>query len=486
MIFLAFSTLTVKFAGLLFKIPLTALLGESGMGYFNSAYTLFTWFYVTATSGLPVSCAIMVSGEKQRGNFANIKRIFRLTLIIFTVLGLLSSGMMIFGADFFASLMKVEKSRFAMIAIAPTLFFICQSSALRGYFQGMGKLVPHGLAQMTEALGKLFLGLALAKYALSLGKSVEEAAAYAAFGLTVGVALGMLVLYLSLSFVHNDECKITESDRNIVKELIKNSLPITLTACISGLSGLLDSLLLTRGLHSLGFSQSEAAAVWGNYSSLALPMFNLPPVLIYPLLYSLTPEISRLLAAKDNCAAAEKCRKTLELSVAVAIPCAVGLAVFAEPILRLFFAEDLAVRGAKMLILLAPSSFLLCIFGNFNIILQSCKKSQYSLLATILGILTKTTATILLIPKIGKYAAPISTFLCYLVSIIVSVCALEKTELRGIFSHKFCIRWTVYSAVSVSFAVIIYSKFGILPALFSAVAVYLMLGSKRMIKCFKE
>ena len=51
-VFLTVSNIIVKFAGLLFKIPMTALIGEEGMGYFNSAYTLFTWFYMVSTAGL--------------------------------------------------------------------------------------------------------------------------------------------------------------------------------------------------------------------------------------------------------------------------------------------------------------------------------------------------------------------------------------------------------------------------------------------------
>ena len=89
-------------------------------------------------------------------------------MTIFVILGLLGSAAMIFGAELFADLMKVEKSRLAVIAIAPTLFFICQSAALRGYFQGFGEMGPHALSQIAEAVGKVALGIALAKYALSI------------------------------------------------------------------------------------------------------------------------------------------------------------------------------------------------------------------------------------------------------------------------------------------------------------------------------
>ena len=177
-VFLTVSNIIVKFAGLLFKIPMTALIGEEGMGYFNSAYTLFTWFYMVSTAGLPAASAMMISRALASDKYRETRRIFRLSLVIFLCLGIVTSSVMIFGADFFARLMKVERSAPAIIAIAPTLFFICQSAALRGYFQGCGELRPHALSQTAEALGKLALGVALAKYATGKGASPELTAAW--------------------------------------------------------------------------------------------------------------------------------------------------------------------------------------------------------------------------------------------------------------------------------------------------------------------
>ena len=50
-------------------------------------------------------------------------------------------------------------ANFAMIAIAPTLFFICLSSAYRGYFQGLQNMVPSAVSQVIEAVGKIGIGL---------------------------------------------------------------------------------------------------------------------------------------------------------------------------------------------------------------------------------------------------------------------------------------------------------------------------------------
>lgn len=489
------STIIVKLAGLFFKIPLTALIGEAGMGYFNSAYTLFTWFYMVSTAGLPVAETMLISGARARNNSAQIKRVLRLTMLIFLLLGVVGSGVMLLGAGFFASLMRVERSKLSMMAIAPTLVFICQSAALRGYFQGLGELAPHAVSQVAEALGKLFLGIALAKYALGRGEPIEAAAAYAALGLAIGVAAGTLVLYLSLLFVRESApgarvgSGAPEPTKRILNRLVLTAVPITLSAGLSSFSGLLDSVVMTRRLHDIGLSQLDAAAIWGNYSSLALPMFNLPPVLIYPLVYALMPELTSLLAENkpqslEN--ARERCKKTLMLTAAISLPCALGMAALAEPILALFFDAQLARRGAGMLATLAPSSFLVCLLALTNTMLQACGRERDPLWAMLAGAAVKLASAWTLIPILGKYGTPVSTFLSYLVCVGISIgCIESKTPLTGVFGAGIYIRWFAAALIAVTAAAIAFPLVGTIPAIMIAVGAYALICGVRIIKLLK-
>jgi stage V sporulation protein B len=58
---LTVSTIIVKVIGVLYKIPMLKLLGDEGMGYFNSAYEIYSLFYILATAGLPVAVSILVA-----------------------------------------------------------------------------------------------------------------------------------------------------------------------------------------------------------------------------------------------------------------------------------------------------------------------------------------------------------------------------------------------------------------------------------------
>ena len=99
---LTLSGAAVKVIGMFCKIPLFHILGDVGMGYYNSAYELYTLFFVISTSGLPVALSIMVSESIAGGRTRNTERILRITSIIFVIVGLCGSLIMAFGAETFA------------------------------------------------------------------------------------------------------------------------------------------------------------------------------------------------------------------------------------------------------------------------------------------------------------------------------------------------------------------------------------------------
>lgn len=476
MILLTASGLVVKLAGLFFKLPLTTLIGEEGMGYFNTAYTLFVWFYTLSTSGLPTAEAMMISRAERKT--ADKRKILIVSLLIFLVLGILGTLVMAVGADGFSKLLKAEKSSLPILAVSPVLFFICLSAALRGYFQGIGELRPHAFSQVAEAAGKLFLGVALAKWSIDRGDTPEVAAAWAALGLCGGIAAGFVVLTISYFVTNrqkeNDGSKSELKIVNITKNLAKSAIPITLSASAMSLTSILDTLVMTRRLAETGLSQAETIAIYGNYSSLAVPMFNLPPVLVYPIAYALMPVLSSLYKtpviqngtkrgsewsteARQN--ASSTCVEAARMTMLISLPCVIGMTVLSGNVLSLLFPEELAKRGAMMLTLLAPSSFFVCLLALENTILQAFGREKTALYAVLAGSAVKLVSSWFLIPALGKYGTPVSTFLCYFVICLIDAAAIARytpvNPSSDIFAVKISARPLVSSYISVLFAAMI-------------------------------
>ena len=182
---LTLSTVLVKFVGLIYKIPMLSYLGSEGMGYFHSAYEIYAVFCIIATAGLPVALSVLISASIAEGKKSEAEQIWRVSLGLFVIIGLLGSCAMWGFARPICRWIKSEDALGCILSIAPTLFFVCVSSAIRGYFQGYQKMLPTAISQLLEALGKLVFGLMFARFALQRGACVPELAAAAGWGVTV-------------------------------------------------------------------------------------------------------------------------------------------------------------------------------------------------------------------------------------------------------------------------------------------------------------
>lgn len=437
-IILTVSNLLVKVTGLLFKIPMNYIMGDTGMGYYNSAYSIYTLFYMLSTSGLPVAISVTVSEKRAQGKIGSAKKVFHLALAVFAAIGLLAFALMFFASDKLALLISSELSAMSIAAAAPTILFVCVSGAYRGYFQGCGNMMPTAVSQLIEAIGKLLIGIACALYAIRMGAEIHVVAAYAVFGLTAGSFVGMLYLIIT-GFVRGDRDLVTEheidytSDKtgSIFRRFLAISIPVTLSASVMSLTNTLDTAMIQRILILSGMTAEEATAAYGNYTSLAVPLFNLPPVLIYPIAYSLVPVVAAAAGDGKFEAARDKIRVSLKYALIIGLPCAMGLSALSDPILCLLYNDTSAHAAAMLLTLLAPSSLLVCILAITNSVLQGCGKEKMPVISMLAGGGVKLLSGMLLIKLCGISGAPMSTFLCYLTVTVMNLAfTVRYTKVR--------------------------------------------------------
>lgn len=161
------ATFIVKFINIFFSIPLANFLDDEGMGHFNTAYDIFVFFSVLASSGTPVAIRVLSAWRMHRT--ASAKRIkFSAWHSHCSPASVLSaaSSWRCFPGQFAMLMNQNDRSMYAIAALAPMCFFMSLSSCLRGYFQGRSNMTPTAVSQVLESLIKLFVGIALALYFL--------------------------------------------------------------------------------------------------------------------------------------------------------------------------------------------------------------------------------------------------------------------------------------------------------------------------------
>lgn len=431
------STAIVKIIGLVYKIPMLNLLSEEGMAYFNAAYNIYVMFYMISTAGLPVAISILVSENRVHGNAKNIKKIYRVALALFFVIGLAGMLCMLLLSGQFASMIEMDMSVYCIIAIAPTLFFVCLSSAVRGYFQGHQIMVHTGVSQIIEAVAKMVIGLLFAAWALKQGYDLPVVAAFGVLGLTIGVVLSALYLVLAkivFEAKHKSTNELqtpyTDTAKKIFSRLVKISVPITLSSSVMGVTRIVDTALIASRLQDIGFSVELSTKIYGAYSTLAVPVYNLPPAIISGISLSLVPMLTAAIEAKNR----EKEKMVLSSSLRVcalfAMPCAVGISMFSRPILELLFAgQTWAVdTAAPLLSVLGIAVLFASMMTVTNAILQAYGQERKPIISMAVGCTVNIVFNYLLIGSetFNIYGAPLSTLLCTATVMILNCFFIKK------------------------------------------------------------
>ena len=433
---LTLSSLTVKVIGLFYRIPLLNYLGTEGMGYFNTAYELYALFCVISTAGLPVAMSVLIAAFEAEGNTRDAGRVFRVSLALFAGVGGVGT-LLLWGLSApFAALLGSPLSAACMRAISPTVFLICLSSAFRGYFQGRRSMLPTAISQVMEAAGKLFLGLAFAGLALSRGESLPVAAAYAVLGLTVGTALSVVYLLCHKTLTDRlaplPAVSADGEARPILKPLLATAIPVTVSAGVISLTKCIDLALILRRLQAVGYTASEATALYGCYSTLAVPVFNILPSLTTSVALSATPALSA--ALREGKAGIPALKKTaasaLGVTLLLAFPAALGISVFAEDILALLFRgqPEAVAQATPWLSCLGLSVPAACLTTVTGAMLQAAGKAHKPIISMLLGVGAKTVTAYILLGREGwgMAGAPVSSLLCDTVIVVCNLIFIAR------------------------------------------------------------
>lgn len=433
---LTLSVVVVKVIGLVYKIPLFRLLGAEGMGYFGAAYELYALFFVISSAGLPVAVSMLISEQLAYGKKNAVSRIHTISLLLFLVLGAVGTLAMSLGASGFSKLLDNEKAAPAILAVSPALLFVCISGAMRGYYQGLGDMRPTAISQVIEAVGKLGFGLGFALAARKLSLGAERAAAFAAFGITVGTFLSMLYL-LSVrpsSYSKRRTGALPEiGRRTVLRRLIALAVPVTLSASLSGFTRVLDMGLIMRHLQSDIMDSSAVAALYGCYSTMAVPIYNLPASFVSGISLSLVPMLTAAVGIGERERTEALCGSAIRFCLFLSFPSAVGMALFAEPILALLFSGQVqsVALAAPLLSALAFSVVSSCLMGVTASILQAKGKAFLPIFSMLIAAVIKFVSAYVLmsIPDIGIYAIPISTLLCNTLAVLFNLAAIDRQDI---------------------------------------------------------
>ena len=142
---LAAASILVRLIGMVYRIPLGNQLGEVGNGYYSIAYSIYSLALIISSYGLPLAVSKMVADKNTKKEYKNSYKIFKNSLLFSIIVGALVGGIIFFGADFFAGLMKSPGSVKPLKVLAPTIFCVAMLGVFRGFFKLLDLLALENL-----------------------------------------------------------------------------------------------------------------------------------------------------------------------------------------------------------------------------------------------------------------------------------------------------------------------------------------------------
>ena len=417
-----------KVVGVLYRIPLSHIIGTDGLGLYQQVMPAYNLLLAITSAGIPVAISRMVSHYITMGEPGNARRVFKTALKLLTVLGIVSTIILLLMSRTIAKWVKTPEGYQSYMCIAPSLFFVCIMSAFRGYMQGMRRMMPTAVSQLIEQVGKVAVALPFASIGYARGGWTMGSAG-ALLGTSLAECVAMLYMIIRCRFMKPQPPQPDEktvSGRTLAKRIVMISIPITLGACIVPLASTIDSAMLKSLMMDTGIPDKIAGSRYGVYSGIVITMINVPTAIAMAMSTNLVPSIASGMARKDMKYVARETGIGMRVAAVVGFPCSIGMSLLAKPIIFLCygsnprFSFDELLLGGNLLEFSAMTIILFTMVQASSGILQGAGKQKIPMLTLAAGMVCKVALNAILVSNrdISIQGAPIASLVCYAVSMV--------------------------------------------------------------------
>lgn len=426
--FLVVSQIVVKIFGMVCKLYLTNKqeFGDIGNAIQGGSFQIYTLFLSFSIIGIPSAVSRMVAEKGTIGDNRGANRIFKISLILYTIIGLVESYVLFYFAKGISNyFLFMPETELSIQLLAPSLCFVSISSVFKGYFNGREKM---RVTARSQSLGQIFKTIFTISLIEIIGivanrNNAEIMSALTSFSITIGNFIELVIYYReykqSLSEISTEIKQSVNEQRlsvlHIIKEIMIVAIPISISSIISTLSKNIDSFMVVGILRDI-VGYEEAKKQYGILTGKVDALILLPLSFNMTIASALLPSIAAYSKNLDKIR--NRINNCFILEFSVAIPITIFYCFFASNIFRFLFPN--AQNGSKILVISALSIIFITCEQIFNSILNGIGKSKCNIIAVILGMIVKVIINTILIRSTNIYiggikGAAIATVICHFV-----------------------------------------------------------------------
>ena len=516
-----FAQIVVKLLGIIYRLVITNIsgFGNQGNGYYQAGFNIYTLLLAISSVGIPNAISKMTSAKNAAGDYKGAHRIYKSALILFTVIGVTASALLFFGSGVLSDkVIKMKNARYVLMALAPSILFVCLSSVVRGYFVGMQNMQASSRSQILEQVFKCVLTVGIvvfmSKHTMFPDDSDMNAAMMAAgANLATTLATVLSTIYI-FGFYFRRKKGIDEKIRTstvssvprplmaMFKSILMISIPISLGSIISAVNRIVDTATITRGIEvafalaipahgkidqilnpTITQLENEAVRLAGVLSK-SDTLLNLPISMNISFATVLVPSISAALTRGEKKEASKFVSYSLLISLLIIMPCAAGFISLAHPIFKLLYPN--AADGWQLLQLSSIALIFIALNQTISGSLQGIGKIFAPATGLLIGCVAKFILNTILIrqPSINIYGAPLGSIFCQIISFAYGYTVLSRNIPVSFSAGKYILKPLGCSAVMGIAAFLIYKALfaltasniiSVFAAIISAVIIYFAL-----------
>lgn len=356
---LAVAGILSRIIGMVRRVPLEHIIGDKGNGFYTAAYEIYAMMLIISSYSLPLAVSKVVSSKVSRKQYKNAQRAFQCAMIFAAATGGFAFLVCELLGDVLAGILGEPMSARALRVLGPALLTVSVMGVFRGYFQGLGTMMPTAVSQILEQIfvliGSLIGASVLFDYGGKVGALLHNedcAPAYGAEGASVGPVAGSVIGLMFLLFVYvvyrkgmkrqraREAKGKTDSYGQIFRLILMTVLPVLLSTTVYNISNLLDVGIYSRVMIQKGLEDIKTFHL-GVYSGKYRVLVNVPIALANAMCSSIVPVLTGLMVRREYKQVREKISQGMRFTMLVAMPSAVGLAVLARPIVSLLFRGEI-------------------------------------------------------------------------------------------------------------------------------------------------
>ncbi len=367
---LAGASIISRIIGLVYRIPLTAIIGKTGNDYYGTAYEIYNILLIISSYSIPLAVSKLVAARAAKAEPGNVMRVLKGSLIFASITGTAGMLVILFFSNELCGFLKTPFAAPALTVLGPVILIVALLGVLRGFFQGLSTMVPTAISQVIEQITNAVISIVCAYALFSYGQKAgrilvnadNTAASYGAAGGTMGTAAGALAALIFFIFVflvfyakfkkkvRKSVSETKESYSSLIKILVLTIVPVLLSTTIYNISSIVDQTLFKNIAVIQGYEAKQISEWWGVYAGQFRVLINVPISIASAMASSAVVSLTKAFMLKKKASVKRQIKSVTRFTMLIAFPCTAGLMALSGPLMMLLFSDTDNTSSMMMLV----------------------------------------------------------------------------------------------------------------------------------------